>query len=130
MHNRRFPAPLTVKVTLFDLNQTTSFCDPLSFMHDRSRKEFRHANDDEASAMEWMPARLDGTGWKMRPVQMGWWPVLGVVAGITGVAVGTLGAVAGTPGMDAHRVTQYKVETAHPTDGEGKAGRESYLRER
>jgi hypothetical protein len=55
----------------------------------------------------------------------------GVVAGITGVVAGTTtGVVAGTPGMDAHPVTQYKVETAHPTDGEGEAGRDNYLRER
>jgi hypothetical protein len=25
----------------------TSFCDPLSFMHDRSTEKFRHANDNE-----------------------------------------------------------------------------------
>jgi len=33
--------------------------------------------------------------------------------------------VAGTPGMDAHPVTRYRAETAHPTDGEGEAGGET-----
>jgi hypothetical protein len=33
--------------TQFDLDQATSLCDPLSFMHDWSREEFRYANDDE-----------------------------------------------------------------------------------
>ena len=27
--------------------------------------------------MEWMPAGLDGTGWALRALQMGWRPVLG-----------------------------------------------------
>ena len=58
--------------------------------------------------MEWVPAGLDGTGWKLR-------------APIDGAAVRT-GAVAGIPGMDAHPVTRYRAETAHPTDLEGEAG--------
>jgi len=38
----------------------------------------------------------------------------------TGVVAGTLGVAAGTPGTDARQVTRYRVETARPTDGEGK----------
>ena len=45
----------------------------------------------------------------------------GVVAGV--VAGTTTGVVAGTPGMDARKVGRYRVEDAHPTDGEGEAGR-------
>jgi hypothetical protein len=86
--------------TRFDLDQTTGFCDPLSFIYDRSREEFRRANDDEndlgdllywcsrcrngraclcstPSDVEWVPARLDGTGWELRALPMGWWPVPG-----------------------------------------------------
>src|SRR5690349_4807171 len=40
----------------------------------------------------------------------------------TGVVVGTPGVVVGTPGMDAHRVTRYRVAVARLTDGEGEAG--------
>ena len=41
MTQRRFPPPLVRRTNaIFDLDQTTSFCDPLSFMHGRSRKEF------------------------------------------------------------------------------------------
>ena len=48
----------------------------------------------------------------------------GVVAGTTtGVVAGTTtGVVAGTLGMDAHPVRRYRVEDAHPIDGEGEAG--------
>jgi hypothetical protein len=47
MATRRFPPPWSVELTQFDLDQTTSFCNPLSFMHRRSREEIPHANDDE-----------------------------------------------------------------------------------
>src|SRR6516165_9498033 len=41
MTQRRFPPPLVHRTNaIFDLDQTTSFCDPLSFMHGRSKKEF------------------------------------------------------------------------------------------
>jgi hypothetical protein len=54
----------------------------------------------------------------------------GVVAGTTtGVVAGTTtGVVAGTPLMDAHPVTRYRAETAHPTDLEGEAARTYFLK--
>ena len=70
--------------------------------------------------MELVPARLD-------PYRVGAArPTDGVVA-LTGVVGVVAGVVAGTPGMDAHPVTRYRAETAHPTDLEDKAGRDLNL---
>ena len=52
----------------------------------------------------------------------------GVVVDTAGVVAGTTtGVVAGTPGIDAHPVRRYRVEGAHPTDGEGEARQRTYL---
>ena len=76
--------------------------------------------------MEWVPARLDGTGWELRALQMECGRT-GVVAGTAGVVAGTAGVVAGIPGMDAHPVTRFRAETAHRTDLEGEGKRRVYL---
>ena len=42
-------------------------------------------------------------------------------AGVVRAGVVLAGLVAGTPGMDADPAGQYRVEDAHPTDGDGEA---------
>jgi hypothetical protein len=112
----------------------------LNIRSQSSREGFRYANDDEndlvdflywcscdwnararlcatsPSDMERVPARLDGTGWEMRAVQIWWVALTGVV--VTAGAVVTAGVVVvGIPGMDAHRVRRCRVDVARLTDG-------------